>query len=67
MDERSGPEILDDPEEAVPGTSATLTAEGWEASEYVEPGEDWVLQEDGSMVSPDGLTRTWGPSSPTGD
>ena len=49
-----------------PGTTMTLTAEGWEASEYLEPGDDWVVQADGSFCSPDGATRTWLLSSEIG-
>jgi hypothetical protein len=67
MEEQPGLDIVDDIEQAQPGTSATLTAEGWEDTEYVQPGDDWTLQEDGSMLSPDGTIRTWGPSSPTGN
>jgi hypothetical protein len=45
-----------DPE---PGVTRVLTAEGWEAVDFVDPGDDWRLLEDGSWASPDGLTRSW--------
>jgi hypothetical protein len=47
-----------------PGTTAVLTEEGWEASEYVAPGDDWQPQDDGSWLSPDHQTRTWLPAGP---
>ena len=46
-----------------PGTTAILTPEGWEVTDYVEPGDDWVLQGDGSYISPDGGIRTWPPEA----
>ena len=49
----------DEREAIVPGTTAVLTAEGWESSEYVEPGDDWLAEPDGSLTSPDGSIRTW--------
>lgn len=48
------------------GTTLVLTPEGWEASEYVEPGDDWVVRDDGSYESPEGTTRTWTPADPRG-
>lgn len=53
-------------EELDPGTTAVLTAEGWEAAAYVEPGDDWIRREDGSLESPDGTMRTWMPADPEG-
>jgi hypothetical protein len=53
-------------EEQEPGTTVVLTAEGWEATAYVEPEEDWVVREDGSLESPDGTMRTWMPVDPAG-
>lgn len=42
-----------------PGTTVVLTAGGWEAAAYVDPGDDWQPLDDGSYVSPDGHTRSW--------
>jgi hypothetical protein len=53
-----------DVEEVEPGVTRVLTEEGWEASIYVDPGEDWRLQEDGSWSSPDGRTRSWPLAAP---
>jgi hypothetical protein len=53
-------------EEQEPGTTVVLTAEGWEATAYVKPEEDWVVREDGSLESPDGTMRTWMPADPAG-
>jgi len=53
-------------EEEEPGTTFVLTAEGWEAAGYVEPGDDWVARADGSFESPDGTMRTWTPADPAG-
>jgi hypothetical protein len=39
------------------GSTAVLTDAGWETALYVDPGDDWVRQDDGSYLSPDG--RTW--------
>lgn len=47
------------PDEEQPGTTFVLTPQGWEASEYAEPGDDWIMREDGSFESPDGMMRTW--------
>lgn len=58
---------LDPNEEPDLGTSFTLTRDGWEATDFVEPGTDWRLTEDGAYESPDGTTRTWAPAEPTGD
>jgi hypothetical protein len=48
-----------EPSEQEPGTTSVLGGEGWEESDYVEPGGDWSMLADGSWVSPDGLTRSW--------
>jgi len=45
--------------EADRGTTRVLTVEGWEIVPYVDPEDDWELQEDGSWVAPDGITRSW--------
>ena len=42
-----------------PGTTRMLTAEGWQLVEYVDPDDDWALQDDGSWLAPDGITRSW--------
>ena len=42
-----------------PGTTVVLTTGGWESTAYVDPGDDWRPLDDGSYVSPDGLTRSW--------
>lgn len=49
----------DDVDEAAAGKTAVLTAEGWEETDYTEPGDDWRLLLDGSYLSPDGAIRTW--------
>jgi hypothetical protein len=49
----------DDVDEAAAGKTAVLTAEGWEETDYTEPGDDWRLLLDGSYLSPDGAMRTW--------
>lgn len=41
------------------GSTFYLGGEGWEASDYIDPGDDWTLLPDGSYLSPDGTTRTW--------
>ncbi len=55
---------LEMPDEPDLGASFVLTPDGWEPGEYMEPGDDWRLLEDGSYESPDGLTRTWARSEP---
>lgn len=62
MAEQGDPE----PDEDEPGTTFVLTADGWEAAGYIEPGDDWTLREDGSFESPDGTMRTWAPADPVG-
>ncbi len=47
-----------DPENPVAPASFALTEGGWEEIDYIEPGADWRITEDGSYESPDGLTRT---------
>lgn len=46
-----------DEESDLPATYQ-LGEHGWEEIEYVEPGADWRVTEDGSYESPDGQTRT---------
>jgi hypothetical protein len=50
-----------------PGDTFTLTNEGWQRADYEEPEQGWRLREDGSWESPDGRTRTWPLSVPTGE
>jgi hypothetical protein len=50
-----------------PGTTAVLTEEGWQVTDYEEPGQDWRLLQDGSWESPDGLTRSFPVDAATGD
>jgi hypothetical protein len=52
-------EDVDLEEEQEAGTTRMLTSDGWEDCLYTEPDDTWRLLEDGSWVSPDGLTRTW--------
>ena len=40
-----------------PGSTFTLGTEGWEPVDYVAPGDDWLVQADGSFLSPDERTR----------
>lgn len=42
-----------------PGSTCVLTEDGWEVSDYVDPGNDWSPLADGSYLSPDGAVRTW--------
>jgi len=60
-------EMLEFEEAGEPGTTATLTSEGWQVVDYEEPGEGWRLRDDGSWESPDGQTRSYPLDSPTGD
>jgi hypothetical protein len=46
------------------GSTFFLGGEGWEASDYVDPADDWTLLADGSWLSPDGTTRTWPSAGP---
>jgi hypothetical protein len=41
------------------GSTVALGPEGWEASDYLDPEDDWRLLPDGSFLSPDGKLRTW--------
>ncbi len=50
-----------------PGDTFVLTPEGWQRTEYAEPGEDWLLRADGGYESPDGLTRSWPLDPPIGE
>jgi hypothetical protein len=61
MDERMADvgQAEDRAENERPGTTMVLTAEGWEAAEFIDPETDWQLQDDGSFLSPDGTMRTW--------
>jgi hypothetical protein len=60
MDESAATSVgEDDVDEAAAGKTAVLTAEGWEETGYLEPGDDWRLLLDGSYLSPDGAIRTW--------
>jgi hypothetical protein len=42
-----------------PVSPRVLTAEGWEEANYIDPGDEWRLLDDGSWASPEGLTRSW--------
>ena len=50
------PDEMDDQD---PGSTFAFGVDGWEATEYVDPADDWGMLPDGSWLSPDGLTRTW--------
>jgi hypothetical protein len=52
-------EIVEFEEAAEAGTTAVLTEEGWQVTDYEEPGRDWRLLGDGSWESPDRLTRSF--------
>jgi hypothetical protein len=54
-------------EEAPDGTTFSLTAEGWQSVDFVEPDALWRVLADGSFESPDGVLRTWLPEDPAGD
>jgi hypothetical protein len=60
VDERAEDDL--DAQEA--GSTFFLGGEGWEASDYVDPDDDWTLLADGSWLSPDGTIRTWPPAGP---
>jgi hypothetical protein len=49
----------DDLDALDPGSTFMLGDEGWEPVDYVPPGDDWLLQADGSYLSPDERTRSW--------
>ena len=46
------------------GSTFALGGEGWESSDYIDPGDDWSLLADGSYMSPDGTLRTWPAAGP---
>jgi hypothetical protein len=60
VDDRPEDEL--DAQEA--GSTFFLGGEGWEASDYVDPEDDWTLLPDGSWLSPDGTVRTWPVAGP---
>jgi hypothetical protein len=60
-------EMLEFDEAAEPGTTAVLTEEGWQVTDYEAPGEGWTLLADGSWESPDGQTRSFPIDAATGD
>ncbi len=60
LPEDLGPEAVD---EVGPGTTVTLSDEGWERTDYTAPEDDWTLEDDGSWLAPDGRTRTWLPGT----
>jgi hypothetical protein len=64
MAERTAARSVEAVDDAAEGTTIVLTAEGWEQSDYVEPGDDWHLLIDGSYVSPDRTMRSWPLVSP---
>jgi hypothetical protein len=41
------------------GSTVRLTTDGWEATDYTPPEDDWIELRDGSFQSPDGGLRTW--------
>jgi len=55
VDERAEDEL--EAQEA--GSTFVLGTEGWEASGFVDPEDDWSLLSDGSYLSPDGNVRSW--------
>jgi hypothetical protein len=59
-------EVLEFDEAGDPGTTATLTEEGWQVVDYEEPGDEWRLLQDGSWEAPDGLTRSFPVDAPNG-
>lgn len=62
MDERAEDEL----ESQEAGSTFVLGVEGWEASVFVDPEDDWSLLSDGSYLSPDATVRSWplmGPES----
>ncbi len=60
-------DVTDLEEPGEPGTSFTLTDEGWQAIAYEAPGDDWELLADGSFRSLDGKTRSFPLDNPAGD
>lgn len=55
VDERAEDEL----EAQDAGSTFVLGMEGWEASDFVDPEDDWSLLSDGSYLSPDGTVRSW--------
>ena len=51
--------VDDDLDGQADGSTFILGAEGWEASDFIDPEDDWQLLADGSYLSPDGAIRTW--------
>ena len=49
----------DEIEAQEPGSTVAIGPEGWEASAYIDPDDDWSLLPDGSFLSSDGMVRTW--------
>jgi hypothetical protein len=58
-------EAAEAPAEA--GSTAVLTEEGWQVTDYEEPGPDWRLLGDGSWESPDRHTRSFPVDTATGE
>ena len=56
--------LEDELEAQEPGSTFFLGEEGWEASDYLDPADDWTLLPDGSFLSPDGTVRTWPAAAP---
>ncbi|HEV8402581.1 MAG TPA: hypothetical protein VGQ31_06060 [Candidatus Limnocylindrales bacterium] len=54
----------DEIEAQEPGSTVALGPEGWEASAYMDPDDDWSLLPDGSYLSRDGTLRTWPLAAP---
>lgn len=48
-----------DADEEEHGETRVLTDRGWEEAAYIDPGDHWLLLEDGSWASPDGRIRSW--------
>ena len=57
-------EADEDLEALDPGSTFTFGDEGWEPVDYVAPGDDWLVQVDGSFLSPDERTRSWPEAGP---
>jgi hypothetical protein len=59
MDEWVATQAEEESDAPAAGSTLVLTADGWEETDYVEPGDDWRLLLDGSYLSPDQTMRTW--------
>jgi hypothetical protein len=59
--------MVDNDEAAATSSTAVLTEEGWQVTDYEEPGQDWRLLGDGSWESPDGRTRSFVVDAPNGE